>query len=57
MGSSNEKVEIDPGTFKIQNGKLYLFYHTWVNNTLSKWNDNEANLKAKADKNWTAIFG
>jgi YHS domain-containing protein len=56
MGATNEKVEIDPETFKIVNGKLYLFYHSWVNNTLNKWNKEEANLKAKADKNWMAIF-
>jgi hypothetical protein len=56
MGSSNEKVEIDPETFKIVNGKLYLFYHSWVNNTLDKWNKDETNLKTKADKNWVAIF-
>lgn len=56
MGATNEKVEIDPQTFKIVNGKLYLFYHSWVNNTLSKWNKDEANLKAKADKNWLSFF-
>ncbi len=56
MGATNEKVEIDPGTFKILNGKLYLFYHSWVNNTLNKWNKDEASLKAKADKNWMGIF-
>ncbi|TAH09829.1 MAG: YHS domain protein [Sphingobacteriia bacterium] len=56
MGASNEKVEIDPATFKILNGKLYLFYHTWVNNTLTKWNKEEATLKAKADNNWTKIY-
>ncbi|WP_259014632.1 YHS domain-containing (seleno)protein [Emticicia fluvialis] len=52
MGATGEKVEIDPETFKILNGKLYLFYHSWVNNTLPKWNKDEANLKQKADKNW-----
>ncbi len=56
MGASNDKVEIDPGTFKVVNGKLFLFYHSWVNNTLNKWNKDETNLKAKADKNWAAIF-
>ena len=56
MGATNEKVEIDPETFKIVGGKLYLFYHTWTNNTLNKWNKDEVNLKAKADKNWLAIF-
>ena len=56
MGASNEKVEIDPETFKIVNGKLYLFFHNFINNTLLKWNKDEANLKALADKNWQAIY-
>lgn len=56
MGSSNEKVEIDPETFKLENGKLYLFYHSWVNNTLTKWNKNETELRAKADHNWPLYF-
>jgi len=56
MGANGEKVEVDPETFKILNGKLYLFYHTWVNNTLTKWNKDESNLKTKADKNWTSLY-
>jgi YHS domain-containing protein len=56
MGATNSKVEIDPETFKILNGKLYLFYHSWVNNTLTKWNKDEASLKAKADKNWQVLY-
>lgn len=56
MGATNEKVEIDPETFKIVNGKLYLFFHNFINNTLPKWNKDEANLKAKADKNWQVIY-
>jgi len=56
MGSSGEKVEVDPETFKVSNGKLYLFYHTWVNNTLTKWNKEESTLKPTADKNWTILF-
>jgi YHS domain-containing protein len=56
MGATNEKVEIDTETFKIVNGKLYLFYHSFVNNTLTKWNKNESVLKANADKNWLNIF-
>jgi len=56
MGATNDKVEIDPETFKIVAGKLYLFYHSWVNNTLTKWNKDETNLKTKADKNWAVFF-
>lgn len=56
MGASNEKVEIDPETFKIIGGKLFLFYHSWLNNTLIKWNRDEKNLHTKADANWSVIF-
>jgi YHS domain-containing protein len=56
MGATNDKVDVDPETFKIANGKLYLFYHSWVNNTLVKWNKDEVNIKSKAEKNWHAIF-
>ncbi len=52
MGSNGEKVAVDPETFKIVGGKLYLFYHSWSNNTLTKWNKDEQNLKNAADKNW-----
>jgi YHS domain-containing protein len=45
MGATGEKVSIDPETFKITNGKLYLFYHSWTNNTLPKWNKEEAFYK------------
>jgi YHS domain-containing protein len=56
MGAKGEKVEIDPETFKIVNGKLYLFYNAFFNNTLKDWNKDEANLKLKADNNWKSIF-
>jgi YHS domain-containing protein len=55
MGSSGEKVDIDPQTFKILNGKLYLFYNKFFNNTLKSWNKDETNLKPKADANWTKL--
>lgn len=56
MGATNEKVEVDPETFKVKDGKLYLFYHSWINNTLTKWNKDETNLHSKADANWKTIF-
>lgn len=56
MGSAGEKVEIDPETFKIVDGKLYLFYNAYFNNTLKSWNKDEAHLKAKAELNWKKII-
>lgn len=55
MGAKGEKVEIDPKTFKVANGKLYLFYNKYFNNTLPKWNNDENNLKKNADVNWEKI--
>lgn len=52
MGKNGDKVNVDPGTFKVINGKLYLFYNRFFNNTLTSWNKDEANLKSKADVNW-----
>src|SRR6266498_3440113 len=46
-GKSGEKVEIDPSTFKILNGKLYLFFNKYFNNTLKSWNKDEASLRTK----------
>lgn len=52
MGAKGQKVEIDPETFKVLDGKLYLFYNKYFNNTLKSWNKDEVSLKTKADANW-----
>ncbi len=56
MGDNGEKVSVDPGTFKIVAGKLYLFYNRFLTNTLKDWNKNEAALKMAADANWPKLF-
>lgn len=56
IGKNGEKVGIDPETYEIRDGKLYLFYNSWGVNTLNKWNKEGAeDLKTKADKNWKNI--
>jgi len=52
MGSDGSKVDVDPGTYKIVDGKLFLFYNKFFNNTLKTWNKDEAHLHIQADKNW-----
>jgi YHS domain-containing protein len=52
MGATGERVKVDPETYKILNGKLYLFYNFWGNNTLEDWNSNERKLLQAADANW-----
>lgn len=56
MGSAGEKVEINPETFKIVDGKLYLFYNAYFNNTLKSWNKEETKLKSQADINWKNLY-
>lgn len=54
VGKSNTKMKIDPETFKIIDGKLYLFYNFWMTNTSEAW-DKEKDIKPKADKNWKKL--
>ena len=59
MAKMNSKVPTDPHTFKIVDGKLYLFFNDLYEgkkfNTIVPWNGDEANLKKAADKNWSAM--
>lgn len=55
MGAKGEKVSVDPKTYKITGGKLYLFYNRFFNNTLEDWNEDEKGLQGKADINWQKI--
>ncbi len=56
MGAKGSKVSINPETFEIREGKLYLFYNKGKTNTLDLWTKEGAEqLKVKADKNWAKI--
>ncbi|MCI5073302.1 YHS domain protein [bacterium] len=53
MADSGDLVEIDPKSFKVINGKIYLFYKSWLSNTLKKWNKkDDARQIQQANKNW-----
>ncbi|GAA4335234.1 YHS domain-containing (seleno)protein [Flaviaesturariibacter amylovorans] len=56
MGAKGEQVDVDPETFKVVNGKLFLFYNRFFNNTLKSWNKNEQHLHANADANWDKLL-
>jgi len=56
IGATGEKVDINPKTFEIRDGKLFLFYNAWGTNTLELWKKEGADdLKNKADKNWEKL--
>lgn len=56
IGKNSAKVSINPKTFEIRNGKLFLFYNSWGTNTLKLWSKEGADLlKKRADKNWELL--
>jgi YHS domain-containing protein len=55
LGAKNEKVTVDPETFKVKNGRVFLFYNAFFTNTRDDWNKDEARLLPAADRNWAAF--
>jgi YHS domain-containing protein len=56
VGKKGKKVDIDPDTFEIRDGKLYLFYNSWGTNTLVSWlAESPDELKLKADRHWEKL--
>ncbi|WP_044401965.1 YHS domain-containing (seleno)protein [Lacinutrix sp. Hel_I_90] len=56
IAEKGKKVSIDPETFEIRDGKLYLFYNSWGINTLKLWKKEDVKgLQQKADQNWRLI--
>jgi YHS domain-containing protein len=55
LGSYGEKVEVDPETFQMKDGKLYLFYNKLFTNTYTSWKKDEASLNKKADATWATF--
>ncbi|MFT4697109.1 MAG: YHS domain-containing protein [Flavobacteriaceae bacterium] len=51
-----KKISVDPETFEVRDGKLYLFYNSWGTNTLESWKDESPeDLIVTGDKNWKRI--
>lgn len=56
LGKKAELMDVDPKTYKITNGKLYLFYDSFFSNVLDSWNKDEVALIEKANKNWLKVI-
>lgn len=54
MAIDGKRVKVDPTTYKIIEGKLYLFHNFSGKNHLKLWNLNEKKYKPAADKLWVA---
>ncbi len=56
LGTSGKKVDADPETFEIRDGKLYMFYNSWGINTFKKWkSEGPEILRPIADANWEKV--
>ncbi len=59
VSEKNTKFSSNPETFKVVNGKLYLFFNGDYNgspfNTLTEWNKDEKKNLASIDANWTKL--
>lgn len=59
VGKMNQKVPVDPQTFRIDDGKLYLFYNDfWEGkpfNTIVPWLNNESEMEKQAAQNWKTL--
>ncbi len=53
--AERDKVEIDPKSFLITDGKLHLFFKAWYADTRAKWLQDEKGLKEKADGAWKVL--
>lgn len=59
IAKMNKKVPVDPETFRIDDGKLYLFYNDFYEgkpfNTIVPWLNNEVALEKMASENWKTL--
>lgn len=56
LGAKNIKKIVDPESFEIRDGKLYVFYTYIFGNKLDDWKEGDTEkLKKQADKNWQKL--
>jgi YHS domain-containing protein len=52
VAAKKAKVEIDPKSFLIQDGRLLLFFNGFLADTRKKWQNDPKNFLKTADTNW-----
>ena len=59
VAKMNKKIPVNPETFRIDDGKLYLFYNDfWEGkpfNTIIPWLNNESEMEKLATTNWKTL--
>ena len=54
-GELAKRVDVDPESFEVRDGRLYLFYRDPALDTRALWVKKPADLIAKANANWPAL--
>ena len=56
VAAKKTKMYIDADAYESRDGKLYLFYSSWLGSKLKDWQTEDTKkLQEKADKNWQEI--
>lgn len=55
MAKDGDKERVDPKSFLIIDGELYLFYEYYFNDKREKWLESKSNLRELAEQNWKKI--
>lgn len=55
VGELGKKVDVDPESFEIRDGRLYLFFRDRELDTRALWQKNAAELLRKANANWRTL--
>ena len=53
--ASGSKSDIDPESFKVTDGRLFLFYKGWKGDAKKDWIKDESGSIKKADTNWPTV--
>lgn len=57
MGKDGSKVEVDPKSYVVSNGRLFLFYKDLITDTRKSFLKEQASLTKAADTNWKKLSG
>ena len=56
VAAKKTKMYIDAEAYEIRDGKLYLFYNSWLSNKLDDWKEGDTKaLQKKGDTNWEEL--
>ena len=56
VAEKKKKMYVDAEVYEIRDGKLYLFYSSWIGSKLGDWKEGDVKKRQqKGDKNWETL--